>query len=396
MQTSTIISSDGRTVIPEGPAALYDQWIRREFVEYNTALEEAYFAAGRELVTGRRDLEEIKEALAREGAELIGRLAGDGSVPADPEERYELLGRVGFYLAALRRHEVEAPDPSAGVLSQVLGTSLGVAPRYVFAHQSLYNRAVRDAYPTFTSLPDEHVFVTYNGLGVLAYQRAAAALAPIPALGVSSPLATYLLEGARAALDDVLAFNRALSGELDPGRFFLNIRPYFKPYRVGGVEYRGVNAGDFSGINEIDLLLGLCDARDPFYQRVLAEKRPYVPPEDQGRLSRAVMIPSLLDAFLAEMDAGPLPPRLRRNAELFLAVCRSHGAAYTFHHHRLVKPFLETPAQNAEGEVTSSGPPLEAVIAMLDRLSDLRSARRRPGLTSASASLDRLRRALDS
>lgn len=77
---------------------------------------------------------------------------------------------------------------------------------------------------------------------------------------------------------------RALARSLDPDRFFLNVRPYFKPHVVCGTEYRGVNAGDFAAVSEIDLALGLCDVGDPFYQRILAEKYPYLPPEDQPGL----------------------------------------------------------------------------------------------------------------
>jgi hypothetical protein len=374
----------------------FDRWIRHEFVEHNTNLEEAYFSARSEVLHDRPELETIKTRIVADGAKLIAQLAEDGTIRAHARERYQLLGAVGFYLAACRRHEVDGPERApVGVLSAAwslanrLGTSLGVAPRYVFAHQCLYG------YSTFTSLDAEHVFVTNNGLGVLAYQRAAHALRRIPMMGVSSPLAASLLDEARAALDDVLRANRALSETLDVDRFFFNIRPYFKPYRVGAIEYRGANAGDFAAINEIDLLLGLCQAQDPFYQHVLAEKYAYVPPEDQDLLRTAVTETSLLERFLHEVATGTVTPQLKTNVERFLAVCRAHGAAYTYHHHKLVKPFLEAPAKVTPRErlddITASGAPLEMVLGGLERLSDLRAARDRPGAVSARAELDRLR-----
>jgi hypothetical protein len=204
---------------------------------------------------------------------------------------------------------------------------------------------------------------------VLAYQRAAHALRR--AGGTVGRLTAYLLDDAHAALGEVLGFNRALAAELDRDRFFYNIRPYFKPHLVSGIEYRGANAGDFAAVNEIDLALGLCDLGDPFYQRILAEKYPYVPPEDQWRLRRPPT--NLLDR-LEPGDAG---------VDRFLAVCRAHGAAYAFHHHRLVTPFLAEPAATASPErlakLTASGPPLDVVLAGLSRLVDLRAARDRPG-----------------
>ncbi|MFC9603952.1 monodechloroaminopyrrolnitrin synthase PrnB family protein [Streptomyces niveus] len=395
----------------------FDRWIRNDFVALNTRLEEAYFAAGAQILHGRPELETVKARIVGEGAELIARTTRSDSmpppIPTDDDERYELLGSVGLYLGACRRHEIDGQQATTWPLAQLLASSLGVAPRFVFAHQALYNRAVGDTFRTFTALADERAFILYNGLSVLAYQRTATALRRVPTLGVSSPLTAYLLREARSGLDDVLDLGRTLSKTLDVDRFFLNIRPYFKPHRVGGVEYRGVNAGDFAAINSIDVLLGLCSPYDPFYQGLLTEKYPYMPPEDQALLRATVTAEPLLGAFLRETSGGPLTPQLRDNAELFLTVCRLHGAATAFHHHRLVVPFLQAPAARAPQEqgkgqkqgpvpepeasdLTTSGPPLHVVMDTLARLVDLRTARRRPGTDGgARRSLDRLRHALD-
>ncbi len=347
-----------------------EHWLRTDFVDLNTVLEEAYAGAP---VTARPEAAVLRD----DGAALVGRL---DELPDDRLARYQLLGAVGFYLAACARHEVAAPESAQAVAGR-LGLSLGVAPRFVFAHESTHNPTVDGVFRTFTRLPDEHTFITYNALGVLAYERAAAALRAIPAIGVSGRLAGYLLDEAAAALGDVLRFNQRLAAELDVTRFFRNVRPYFTPHEVCGVEYRGANAGDFASVNEIDLALGLCDPRDPFYQRLLAEKYPYVPPEHQPRL-RAVPV-SLLDLFEADGSA---------NVDRYLAVCRAHGAAYSFHHHKLVRPFLVTPAGAAPPDgISASGPPLAVVVAGLARLVDLRAALDRPG--TARVRLARLRSA---
>ncbi|GGS47232.1 monodechloroaminopyrrolnitrin synthase PrnB family protein [Actinokineospora fastidiosa] len=362
-----------------------EQWLRREFVAYNTELDEAYFAERAEVLLGVPALDRVKRALYTEGLELISAI---DAYPDSPAERYSLLGAVGFYLGACRRHGIDDEPRAAWALADELGAGLGVAPRYVFAHQSTHNLAVDGVCRRFTTLPDEANFTTTNGLAVLAYQRAAAALRRVADVGVSSPLATYLLEDAKSALDDVLSFNRTLGKSLDVDRFYLNIRSYFMSHRVGSREYRGVNAGDFAAVNEIDLVLGLCSARYPFYQHVVTEKYPYVPPEDQPRLRAAMTARPLLGLFLRD----PHP----QNAELFLAVCRAHGAAYAHHHSRLVRHFLEGPARAArrQEDVTASGPPLDVVVEGLARLADLRAARDRPGLTTARSGLDALRRAI--
>ena len=346
------------------------RWLHTEFRDINTELDEAYHAAHTEILYDVTDLDQRKHTLRNDGGALVARIGEPTDHP------YELLGAVGLYLAACRRHEVDAPEQAQAVAGR-LGLMLGVAPRLVFPHLSTHNPAGH----TFTHLPDEHTFHTYNALAVLAYERAAAALRAIGGTGVTGSLPAYLFDEAHTALDDVLRFNRTLAAELEPDRFFSNVRPYFKPYPVCGTQYRGANAGDFAAVNEIDLALGLCDLNDPFYGRILAEKYPYLPPEHQPRLRATPR-----DLLAMVEQAGT-------NTDRFLAVCRAHGAAYAFHHHRLVLPFLAEPAANVPPDrqalLTASGPPLDVVLAGLNRLVDLRAARNRPG--TAHDRLTRLR-----
>ena len=121
-------------------------------------------------------------------------------------------------------------------------------------------------------------------------------------LGVSSPVADVMFDAAKQALRDVIRFNDRLMKQLDVERFFYSVRPYYKPYRVGRQEYRGANAGDFSGINEIDLLLGLCRANDPYYAQLLVDKMLFMLPSDQARLRDCMTRTSLLDELLSLID----------------------------------------------------------------------------------------------
>jgi hypothetical protein len=356
-----------------------DRWLDDEFVGLNTRLEEAYFADGIEPSAGRPDLVALATTVLVDGAKLVAAVDA-AALPTAEEDRYRLLGSVGGYLAACRRHLVGDPDSlgPAWSLARRLGDGLGVAPRYVFAHQCLYG------YRTFTDLPDEHAFVTGNAVAALAYRRAAESLRAVALTGVAGPPADYLLDCARAALEDTLAADRKLADELDVDRFYRNVRPYFLPYRVGEVEYRGTNGGDFAGINEIDLMLGLGRADDPFYRWVMDEKRPYLPPGDQTVMDAAARRTPLPARFLQRAADGALPPAERARAERLLAVCRAHAAAASFHHHRLVLPFLVAPNRRAAsgdgGDVTTSGSPLDAVVAGLKQLLDLRIGRDDPDL----------------
>src|SRR5690606_27823893 len=127
--------------------------------------------------------------------------------------------------------------------------------------------------------------------------------------------------------------------KLDPERFFYCVRPYFKPYRVGRQEYRGANAGDFSAINEIDLLLGVCRGNDPYYSQLLVDKMLYMTPEDQARLRATLATRPLLDEFVEAGETHAGRDWFKTNAPLFLDVCAAHGKAAAQHHDKLVDTF---------------------------------------------------------
>jgi len=250
-------------------AEAFDHWIRTSFVHMNTELENRYFAQeDRARVEGVG--EPIKASLRDEGRVHVAALLAEGNTGDGFDSAFGVLGNVGMYLGALRRHELtnpmreeRSPFVEASSLALHVGASLGMAPRFSTAHLATHNRAVAGVRKSFTSLPDEFLFIDENTRGILALQRTADALTGIVHLGVSSPVADVLFETASGSLREVLRYNARLFDKLDVHRFFYSVRPYYKPYRVGRQEYRGANAGDFSGINEIDLLLGLCQANNP-------------------------------------------------------------------------------------------------------------------------------------
>jgi hypothetical protein len=247
-------------------------------------------------------------------------------------------------------------------------------------------------------LTDEALFLDYNTRAIFAYKRAADSLVRILPLGISHPVAYDLLCDARNALLDVIRWNDLLYAKLDPQRFFYCVRPYYKPYRVGFAEYRGANAGDFAGINEIDMLLGLCSANDSFYSQLLVDKFLYMMPEDQVRLRDCMRRQSLLNALLAEMPAAKSKEWYARTAGIFLEVCDTHGRTAIQHHDRLVQRFIEIPSRELSGtsikSVTASGLPLEVMLRALEKLRDLRMAAPREDIPSRHRDLERLRASL--
>lgn len=379
----------------------FDGWIRSSFVDMNTALEHLYFEQDdRSNVEGVGD--SIKVQLRDEGHVFVVSLLEEGNTGDGFDSGFGVLGSVGLYLAALRRHELtnpareeKSPCLEASSLALHVGASLGMAPRFATGHLATHNRAINGVQKRFTSLRDEMLFLDENTRGILCFQRAADALARVVPLGVSHSATLMLLTNAKDALCDVIRTNDRLFSELDVDRFFYSVRPYYKPYRVGRQEYRGANAGDFSGINEIDLLLGLCKASDPYYAQLLIDKMLFMLPGDQARLRDCMTRTSLLDAFLDCADASAGEPWFQRNAEAFLDVCEVYGRTAEQHHNGLVEKFIKGPSGDLPearlAGITASGPPLPVVLRSLEVLRDLRRAAPRDDIPSRHACLARLK-----
>jgi Monodechloroaminopyrrolnitrin synthase PrnB len=385
-------------------AEAFEHWIRTSFVQMNTALEELYFAQqDRSRVLGVGD--SIKHALRDEGHTHVTALRAEGNTGDGFDSAFGVLGNVGMYLGALRRHELtnpareeRSPFPEASSLAVHCGASLGMAPRFATAHLTIHNRARAGLRKSFTSLEDEFLFIDENTRGILSLQNAADALTSIVHIGVSSPAADVMFEAAGHALKEVIRANARLMARLDVERFFHCVRPYYKPYRVGRQEYRGANAGDFSGINEIDLLLGLCRANDPYYGQLLVDKMLFMLPADQARLKDCMARRSLLDELLELRDRHRDSAWFQRNARAFLTLCDLFGQMAAQHHDELVKRFIEEPAAKLGAEqsqgLTASGPPLPVLLRSLEVLRDLRLAVDRRDIATRHHDIARLRAAM--
>jgi hypothetical protein len=382
-------------------ARAFEHWIRTSFVQMNTELENLYFAKKeRAQVIGCGD--SIKAALRDEGHNYVVALLAEGNTGEGFDSAFGVLGSVGLYLGALRRHELtnpareeRSPFPEASSLAMHVGASLGMAPRFSTGHLATHNRARAGVRMSFTSLRDEFLFIDENTRGILSLQRAADALTSVVHLGVSSPVADVLFDVAKQALHDVIRFNDRLIEQLDVDRFFYSVRPYYKPYRVGRQEYRGANAGDFSGINELDLLLGLCRANDPYYAQLLVDKMLFMLPSDQARLRDCMTRTSLLDELLELADDHASADWFQQNAAAYLEVCDLFGQAAAQHHSGLVKRFIEQPAANLSEQglegITASGPPLPVLLRSLEVLRDLRLAADRRDINTRHDDLAKLR-----
>lgn len=380
--------------------ATFDDWIRTEFVEINTELELLYWQQfDKANVEGV--CEKLKQQLKRQGNVLISHLLAEGNTDQGFDRAFDLLGNVGLFMAACRRHEITEPSREttsplveASALAMHIGASIGVTPRFATAHLTTHNKAVNGTYKRFTNLPDEKLFLDYNTQGILAYKRASDALLKIVPLGISHPLCGELLKAAKYALINVIESNNALYTQLDTDRFFNCVRPYYKPYRVGKEIYRGANAGDFAGINVIDMLLGLCSANEPSYSQMLVDKFLYMMPEDQQILRESMRIQSFMDDFL-QAQQYKNSNWFKSHGKLFMQVCKLHGDTAIGHHNQLVEKFIAQPSKQMHeqhlSKVTASGPPLHVLLDSLEKLRDRRAAAKRDDIKTRFDDLNSLK-----
>ncbi|WP_042151540.1 MULTISPECIES: monodechloroaminopyrrolnitrin synthase PrnB family protein [unclassified Pseudoalteromonas] len=382
----------------------FDNWIRTRFVTLNSALESQYWQQ-----QDKANIEGIgkseKNALEQEGKALIKTLLEEGNTDEGFDNAFDLLGNVGLYMAACRRHEITEPSRErssplieASALAMHIGASIGVTPRFATAHLTTHNKSINGIYKRFTDLPCEKLFVDYNTKSILAYKRASDALLKIQPLGISHPMTFDLLNVTKTALQDVINSNKTLFNKLDTEEFFYQVRPYYKPYRVGSQVYRGANAGDFAGINVIDMSLGLCFANDPDYSQMLVDKFLYMMPEDQRILRDCMCKTSLMDDFLAQSQHHQAS-WYQENLKLFLKVCDRHGQTAIQHHDQLVNKYISNPAITMEQQhmdkVTASGPPLAELLNTLENLRDKRAAFNRTDIRTCYADIQRLKATLN-
>ncbi|MGF1739977.1 DUF1864 family protein [Vibrio profundum] len=383
----------------------FDEWIRTEFVQHNNELESLYWQQpDKANVEGIG--ENTKQSLVREGNFFISKLLQEGNTDEGFDADFDLLGNVGLFMAACRRHEITEPSRErvsplheASALSMQIGASIGVTPRFATAHLTTHNFAVNGRYKRFTDLEAEKLFVDYNTRGILAYKRAADALLKIKPLGLSHPIAADLLKVAYHALSDVFDSNEILFSKLEADAFFYQVRPYYKPYRVGQHVYRGANAGDFAGINVIDLLLGLCLANESSYSQLLVDKFLYMMPEDQKILRDCMRMTSFMDEFILARNLCNTDTWYQEHLVLFLDVCAMHGKTAAQHHNQLVEKYIANPAKSMNeihmDKLTASGPPLPILLGALEKLRDRRNAAEREDILTRFADIQQLRSSLN-
>ncbi len=109
----------------------FDHWIRNRFVELNTELESLYKNQN-ERINVNQVGDQTKKSLEDEGCDLIKQLLSEGNTDEGFDNAFDLLGNVGLYMAACRRHEITDPSKdSSSPLKEASGLAMNIGASIV-------------------------------------------------------------------------------------------------------------------------------------------------------------------------------------------------------------------------------------------------------------------------
>ena len=279
-----------------------------------------------------------------------------------------------------------------------VGASLGMAPRFATAHLATHNLAVAGVRKSFTSLPDEFLFIDENTRGILALQRAADALTRIVHARRFEPRGRRAVRcgqagarGCRSAVNDRL-FDRARRASASSIACGRTTSPTGSGARSIAAPMPAISPASTRSI-----CCWACAAPTiPYYAQLLVDKMLFMLPQDQARLRDCMSAQSLLDELLAAARCSIRDADwFQQNARAFLEVCDLFAQTAAQHHDVLVKRFIEQPARKLGEEhlqgITASGPPLPVLLRSLEMLRDLRVAAKRSDIATRHDDLAKLR-----
>jgi hypothetical protein len=263
----------------------FDLWIRSSFMELNTELENLYFAQDDRSDVSRSG-QKLKQQLRDEGHVHVVALLAEGDTGDGFTNAFGVLGNVGLYLAALRRHELTNPsrEEKSPFRASSLAMHLGVRRHGTpFFHRFIAHLNFRAC---GRAMPSRHFRMkscsSTSTRGILLLQLAADALTKVVPPGISSDRRRQV-RGREIRTAGRGRIQRPAVRQTLVERFFFPCA-HITSHGVGWFEYRSANAGDFSGINESDLLLGLHAVRTTRYGTKLQIDGCSLPPSDQKRL----------------------------------------------------------------------------------------------------------------
>lgn len=244
---------------------------------------------------------------------------------------------------------------------------LGVASRFIVYPYIRQSVASGSSPVTFTSSPEERVFLVRNRTSIDLYTQVANCLfrARESVVGsessskASSPSVIEDLDGAARCLAEVKKTFSAMFDDMTPMFFFSQLVPFYSPVVVEGVPHRPADARDQPGVFCTDLLLGVADPR--YIEEQVIPNLHYLIPEHQDLVRRALPPASGILNWLWERALCVAPEKISRGevakklrdlelvsfAEKIVAVANAHAELGKVHM-ALVLKFMNSPLEQCK------------------------------------------------
>lgn len=208
---------------------------------------------------------------------------------------------IGIFLGSIRRHGVEPTEaiPRLTPLLLRLGQMSSLPPRDGVLHYIPWN-CHGDHIRTYTHYPEERILIERTREAYHALDQAALDLQALFDVPLTDPNFGQICAAITASLGELGKSICSVYREVGAAFFVHEIRPYFEPIMVDGVEHRGPGAVELP-LFIIDHLLWSSNSTD---QQYISFKETYlttVLPSARDLYNKHKNRPSLLDRVLIEL-----------------------------------------------------------------------------------------------
>lgn len=194
------------------------------------------------------------------------------------QEAHAALRDLGMLMASVKKHgiEPEALVPSVIPAMAALGSIANMVPRETIMHYAAWNPD-GERQRCFTHFSDEVKVIQGTKTAIPGLERATLGLAELRSISLDSP---EFARHARLVHMNMSAMVRAIVFTIvnvNPRVFAVDLRPYYDPYTLRGVEYMGAGAVQLP-VFVFDHILWSSDSHDSVFTRFKEHNIPYCTP----------------------------------------------------------------------------------------------------------------------
>ncbi len=194
------------------------------------------------------------------------------------QEAHAALRDLGMLMASVKKHGIE-PEvlvPEVVPVMVALGSVADMVPRETIMHYSAWNPD-GERQRCFTHFSDEVKVIQGTKIAIPGLERATLGLAELHTLSMDSP---EFVRHARLVHMNISAMVRAIVFTIvnvNPRVFAVDLRPYYDPFTLQGVEYMGAGAVQLP-VFVFDHILWSSDSRDSALTQFREHNIPYCTP----------------------------------------------------------------------------------------------------------------------